>query len=141
MAGKFLLGALAASMAFTALPSAAVAGDRDDRYYGRDGYYQVDDRRFNDRRFDDRRFDDRRFNSRRIDNRRYDDRRWNGNVRGQARCYDEGKGGTVIGAIAGGLLGNQVAGRGDGLLGAVLGGGVGALAGRAIDKSDGRPCR
>ncbi|GGI81472.1 hypothetical protein GCM10007973_17440 [Polymorphobacter multimanifer] len=137
MAGKFLVGALVASFALTTMSTAAVAHDRDDRYYGRDGYYtQVDDRRFNDRRFDDR-----RFNNRRVDSRRYDDRRWNNNARGQNRCYDEGKGGTVIGAIAGGLLGNQVAGRNDGLLGAVLGGGVGALAGRAIDKSDGRPCR
>lgn len=58
------------------------------------------------------------------------------------RCRDNGDGGTIIGAIAGGLLGNQVAGRGDRTLGAVLGAGAGALAGRAIDRSD-RPgyCR
>lgn len=130
MSGKFLLTALAAGVAFAAVPTAAIAGDRDDRYYSRD-----DDRRYYDRR-DDRRYEDRRAY------RGYDRRpvRYNQNFRGQNRCYDEGKGGTVIGAIAGGLLGNTVAGRGDGLLGTVIGGGVGALAGRAIDRSDGRPC-
>ena len=58
------------------------------------------------------------------------------------RCRDDGTGGTIIGAIAGGLLGNTVAGRGDHTLGTVLGAGAGALAGRAIDRSD-RPgyCR
>lgn len=43
--------------------------------------------------------------------------------------------GTVIGAVAGGLLGNQVAGRGDRLLGTIVGGGVGAIAGREIDRA------
>jgi hypothetical protein len=47
------------------------------------------------------------------------------------RCRD-GAGGTVIGAIAGGLLGNAVAGYGDRTAGTIIGGGVGALAGRAI---------
>lgn len=56
------------------------------------------------------------------------------------RCRDNGTGGTIIGAIAGGLLGNEVAGRGDRTTGAILGAGVGALAGRAIDKSGGRRC-
>ena len=57
------------------------------------------------------------------------------------KCND-GDGGTIIGAIAGGLLGNTVAGRGDRTVGTILGAGVGALAGRAIDRSD-RPgyCR
>ena len=49
------------------------------------------------------------------------------------RC-DRGTGGTIIGAIAGGLLGNGVAGRGDRTVGTVVGAGVGALAGRAIDR-------
>ncbi len=46
--------------------------------------------------------------------------------------------GTIIGAIAGGLIGNGVAGRGDRTLGAILGGGAGALAGHAIDNSNRR---
>lgn len=53
-------------------------------------------------------------------------------------CRDKGTGGTIIGAIAGGLLGHEVAngrsGRGDGTTGAIVGAGVGALAGRAIDR-------
>jgi len=57
------------------------------------------------------------------------------------RCRDNGTGGTIIGAIAGGLLGNEVGKgsgrygrRGDGTTGAIIGAGVGALAGRAIDR-------
>lgn len=49
------------------------------------------------------------------------------------RC-DRGDGGTIIGAIAGGLLGNSIAGRGDRTAGTLIGAGVGALAGRAIDR-------
>jgi uncharacterized protein YcfJ len=59
---------------------------------------------------------------------------------GSHRCYDKGNGGLAIGAIAGGLLGNAVAGRGDKTLGAVLGAAGGGLLGRSIDRSDGRPC-
>ncbi|WP_416908243.1 MAG: glycine zipper 2TM domain-containing protein [Polymorphobacter sp.] len=125
MSAKFILAALTASLAATAIPTTAVqAGDWDDDRYER----RWDDRRWN-ADWDDRR-DDRRWNNR-------DQRRWNGNGN---RCYDEGKGGTVIGAIGGGVLGNTVAGRGDKLLGTIIGGGLGALAGRAIDKSDGRDC-
>lgn len=82
----------------------------------------------------------------RYDRRDYRNRRYYGNDRrysrrARERCND-GDGGTIVGAIAGGLLGNQVAGRGDRLLGTIIGGGAGALAGRAIDRSD-RPgyCR
>ena len=49
------------------------------------------------------------------------------------RC-DRGTGGTILGAIAGGLLGNAAAGRGDRGAGSVVGAGVGALAGHAIDR-------
>jgi uncharacterized membrane protein len=67
--------------------------------------------------------------------------RYRNNYRARQKCKD-GDGGTIIGAIAGGLLGNVVAGRGDKTVGAVLGAAGGALAGRAIDRSD-RPnyCR
>ncbi|MDB5718164.1 MAG: 17 kDa surface antigen [Sphingomonas bacterium] len=61
-----------------------------------------------------------------------------GGYRG-GRCRDSGTGGTIIGAIAGGLLGHEVGqgryNRGDGTTGAILGAGVGALAGRAIDRN------
>jgi hypothetical protein len=68
-------------------------------------------------------------------------RGYNRSYRARQKCND-GDGGTIVGAIAGGLLGNTVAGRGDRTLGTILGAGVGALAGRAIDRSD-RPgyCR
>ena len=61
--------------------------------------------------------------------------------RAREKCAD-GDGGTIVGAIAGGLLGHEIVGRGDKVLGTVLGGAAGALAGRAIDRSD-RPgyCR
>src|SRR4051812_31760196 len=75
---------------------------------------------------------------------RGDDRSYRGynrSYRARQKCND-GDGGTIVGAIAGGLLGNTVAGRGDRTIGTILGAGVGALAGRAIDRSD-RPgyCR
>ena len=68
-------------------------------------------------------------------------RGYNRSYRARQKCND-GDGGTIVGAIAGGLLGNAVAGRGDRTIGTILGAGVGALAGRAIDRSD-RPgyCR
>ncbi len=76
--------------------------------------------------------------------RRYgNDRRYRGNdrrYRGNQRCYDKGNGGLAIGGVAGGLAGNAIAGRGDRTIGTILGAGVGALAGRAIDRSDGRRC-
>ena len=78
------------------------------------------------------------------DNRYYNNRTYRGRdqrYRAYQRCND-GDGGTIVGAIAGGLLGSAVAGRGDKTLGVILGGAAGALAGRAIDRSD-RPgyCR
>jgi len=61
--------------------------------------------------------------------------------RGYPRGYDRhrcrnGAGGTILGAIAGGLLGNAAAGYGDRTAGTIIGGGVGARAGSAI----GRDC-
>jgi hypothetical protein len=62
---------------------------------------------------------------------------WGENRYGYA-CHDRGNGGLAIGAIAGGLLGNQIAGRGDRTLGTVLGAAGGGLLGRSIDRHDGR---
>lgn len=57
---------------------------------------------------------------------------------GYGRCRDKGSTGTILGAIAGGLLGHEVGNgrydRGDGTTGAILGAGIGALAGRSIDR-------
>ncbi|OAN57450.1 glycine zipper 2TM domain-containing protein [Sphingobium sp. TCM1] len=49
---------------------------------------------------------------------------------------DDGTTGTIVGAIAGGVLGNIIAPGGSKTLGTILGAGGGALAGRAIDKND-----
>ncbi|MGD9811297.1 MAG: glycine zipper 2TM domain-containing protein [Sphingobium sp.] len=78
-------------------------------------------------------------------NRYYKGDRYDRDYRDDRRRYaycrrDNGTGGAIIGAIAGGLLGNEVAQRGDRTTGAVLGAAVGALAGHAIDKGD-RHCR
>lgn len=74
-----------------------------------------------------------------------DDRVYRGDrgyYRGNARRCNSGTTGTVLGAIAGGLLGRTIDTRGDRTLGTVLGAGAGALAGRAVERSD-RPgyCR
>ncbi|MDO6413943.1 glycine zipper 2TM domain-containing protein [Sphingomonas sp. BIUV-7] len=116
-----LAGAVLAAV--LSVPAAADAQS----WRGEPGYYQQIDQRGYGRGYDRRGYDDRGYGSRR------DDRR-GGNYRGgRGRC-DKGTGGTILGAIAGGLLGNSVAGRGDRTTGALVGAGVGALAGRAIDR-------
>ena len=72
---------------------------------------------------------------------RGNDQRYNYRNRARNKCND-GDGGTIVGAIAGGLLGREIAGRGDRTVGTIIGGALGALAGRSIDRSD-RPgyCR
>lgn len=83
----------------------------------------------------DRGYDRRGYARRGYEDRGYDRRRYRPN-----RCSSAT--GTILGAIAGGLLGNSVAGRGDRGVGTVLGAGAGALTGRAIDRSDNpRSCR
>lgn len=89
-----------------------------ERYH--DNYYSQDDRQGS--------YDRREY-------RRGDRYYRNNNYRNNARC-DKGTGGTVIGAVAGGLLGNEVARRGNKTEASIIGAAVGALAGRAIDKSD-----
>lgn len=112
---KILSGAaLAAMLATTAVPTAAIARDRGHHH----GWSKHD-------RHHSRYYADRGYHR---DSRYY---------RGGYRCKrDSGTGGLVIGAIAGGLLGNEVAR--DKTAGTIIGGGVGALAGRAIDRSDSR---
>lgn len=103
-----LVLAATAITGFAAVPAQAGRG-YDDDYYSNDGRYD---------RYDH-------------NNHRRGDRYYRGN----ARC-DKGTGGTIIGAVAGGLLGNEVARRGNKTEGSIIGAAVGALAGRAIDKSD-----
>ena len=81
---------------------------------------------------DFQRRDDRRANR---DGRRYEGRYWRGND-GRYRCKrSNGTTGLLVGAGVGALIGDQVAGRGDKTLGAIVGGLGGAAAGRAIDRS------
>jgi hypothetical protein len=68
----------------------------------------------------------------------YNNRGYYGERR-ERRC-SRGTGGTIIGAVVGGLAGRKIAGRGNRTEGAIVGAGVGALAGRAIDKA-GSDCR
>ncbi len=69
------------------------------------------------------------------------DGRGRGGDRYYDRCRNDGAAGTILGAIAGGLIGSSAAGRhGDKTTGVIVGGAVGAVAGRAIDKS-GSDCR
>ncbi len=68
---------------------------------------------------------------------------------GRYRCRKpNGTTGLLIGGAAGAIIGNQVAGRGDHLLGTIIGGAVGAVVGREIDREEsgrrdrrGRRCR
>jgi uncharacterized protein YcfJ len=129
---KMVTLSIAALMSTATLGMAAPAAAQNS-YYDQRGYssynvgYDRDDRRY-DRRYD-RRADrrdyrqDRRYNQQRYINRNY-------------RQCDNGTGGTIIGAIAGGLAGHEIAGRGDRAVGTIIGGAVGAIAGRAIDKGN-----
>lgn len=110
--GALVLAATAVT-GFAATP--AMAGGRYDDGYSR---YEREDRYDRYDRYD-----------------RRDYRRGDRYYRGNARC-DKGTGGTIIGAVAGGLLGNEVARRGNKTEGSIIGAAVGALAGRAIDKAD-----
>lgn len=123
---KLMLAGAAATMTVAGIVPATPAMaqgyyERDGRF-ARDGYHQRVDRFDRYDRYDRR---DRRHDRRRL----------------RERC-DDGDAGTVIGAIAGGLVGNSVAGRGDRAGATIIGGVLGALAGRAIDRAD-RPeyCR
>lgn len=54
---------------------------------------------------------------------------------------DDGTTGLVIGGVVGGLVGNEIAGRGDRTLGTILGAAGGAILGRAIDRRNSYSCR
>lgn len=59
-----------------------------------------------------------------------------------AKVYgDRHVGGTVLGGVAGGVVGNRVAGSGNRVLGTVIGGVAGAVAGNLIDKGEDKALR
>jgi len=125
MIKKIALSTAVAVSALTAIPAAAEAQSRngyyDSRYQQGQRYNQRDVRRYGNQRYD------RRYANQRYQNQRY------GNHYGQ-RCSN-GTTGSIIGAIAGGLLGREVAGRGDRTIGTIIGGAAGALVGREIDRN------
>lgn len=110
--------------------------DRDDRYNrGRNDRNNRNDR-YNRGRDDRYRGNDRRYEQQAHRNTRV----WRGND-GRTYCRkDNGTTGLLIGGAAGGLLGHEIAGRGDRTLGAILGAAGGALLGREIDRGGSR-CR
>ena len=65
-----------------------------------------------------------------------DDRRSESRRQSRYRCRDKGNGGLAIGAVAGGLLGHEIAH--DKTAGTIIGAGAGALVGRHIDRNNGR---
>lgn len=102
-----------------------------------------DDDDYRDRRYRNRGYGyrDRNYRGRDYSQPVYRDTRiWRGRD-GRYYCRKEdGTTGLLIGAAVGGLIGNEVAGRGDRTLGAILGAAGGAILGRAIDRSNSR-CR
>jgi hypothetical protein len=128
MFAKSLTLAAAAALTVATFGSTAAEARRwhdEGRYYGHSdsGYYGG--RGYRGDRYYGRGYDRRSYGSR-------------GYYGGRGYCRDKGTGGTIIGAIAGGLLGHEIGNgrydRGDGTTGAIVGAGVGALAGRAIDR-------
>jgi hypothetical protein len=59
-----------------------------------------------------------------------------GYYEGYGHRRETGLGGALIGGVAGGLIGNRVAGHGDRLIGTAAGAAVGAIAGAAIDRAE-----
>ena len=152
MAFRMITMAIAATMVSAAvLPASAMAQDRswnDGAYHHRQddnrgwGHNQGRDNNWRDgNRWDGRgSYPQQQWNGGRYNDRSYYDqsayrRGYNDRPTYRYRCQGSGTTGTIVGALAGGLLGNGLAGHGDKTLGTILGGGAGALAGRAIDRS------
>ena len=121
MIKKLALSTAVAVSALAGMPTAAQAQSRygysDTQYNGYQNQYRGYDRRY-DRRY-----------SQRYTSQRY------GNYYGNRCRRDNGSTGTIIGAIAGGLLGREIAGRGDRTVGTIIGGAAGALIGREVDRN------
>jgi hypothetical protein len=121
---RLALSTAVAVSALTAIPAAAQAqngyGYYDTRGNGYHNQYRRNDNRYNQRY-------DRRYSQ------RYSGRRY-GNHYGYSCRRDNGSTGTILGAIAGGLLGREIAGRGDRTVGTIIGGAAGALIGREVDR-------
>jgi len=77
----------------------------------------------------------------RLASRAYDAPTWRG-ADGQVYCKrKDGTTGTIIGGVAGALLGRAIDGGRHRAVGTIIGGGAGALAGRAVEQGSGPDCR
>lgn len=126
----------------TLTPTAAMAGDppRHARAYGRrakdrERYYDRRDRRDRYDRYD--RYEQQRYRERRLSR---NDRIWRGRDGNYYCNRGDGTTGLVIGAGLGALAGRAVDTRGDRTLGTILGAVAGGLLGREIDRGELR-CR
>lgn len=131
---KFLIGATMAATLMTGSIAATPAAAQDWGY--RDGYNHYD-RDYRDGYRDARDYRD--YRDYRDDRPRYAYR-----GRNYRRCSD-GTAGTILGAIAGGLLGGEIGRgssyRGRSTTGTIIGAGAGALLGREVDGGDCRSRR
>lgn len=119
-----------------------------DRYAYQDRRWDDRDPRYRDQRYrdyrdyrDDRRYDDRRYDERRYRDHDYRDQR-NYRDEHEHKRHDEGKycrktdggTGTIIGGAVGAILGREIDKHGDRTLGTVIGAAGGALIGRELEK-------
>jgi uncharacterized protein YcfJ len=127
---QFTIAAIALATAGTALVPAAADAQRHrgDRY----AYEQAYQDGYNTDGYRDRGYrDDRRYNR---NSRQYRDDR--GYYRNRNQRCNSGTTGTIVGAIAGGLLGRSIDGGRNRATGTIVGGAAGALAGRSIGRSN-----
>ena len=145
MISKTALASLAGAAALLGACSTTGYGDDgygyyDRDYYGRYGGYDYDrpDPRYGGYYADNYYRDDRRYRERRL---AQNERVYRGRD-GRYYCRrSDGTTGLIVGAVAGGVLGNVIAPGGSETLGTVLGAVGGAVAGRAIDRSSEVRCR
>jgi len=127
---KIILAAAAAALVLPASPAPAIAAAPELAASSAWAAPVVHHSHKRNRKYDSR---GRYYEPRRLSRR---DRVWRGRD-GRYYCKrDNGTTGLVIGAAAGGLLGHEVAGRGDKTLGAIIGAVGGGLLGRSIDRGD-----
>ncbi|QHL91716.1 glycine zipper 2TM domain-containing protein [Sphingomonas changnyeongensis] len=82
-----------------------------------------------------------RFDRNRARSAAYDGPTWAG-PNGEVHCRrSDGTTGTIIGGVAGALLGRAIDGGRRSAVGTILGGGAGALAGRSIERGRDAQCR
>ena len=125
----FTIAAIALATATTGLVPATADAQRyrGDRY----AYDQAYNDGYNGGGYYDRSYrGDRRYQGAR----QYRDQR--GYYRNRNQRCNSGTTGTIVGAIAGGLLGRSIDGGRDRAAGTIIGGAAGALAGRAVGKSN-----